>query len=48
MVFSGVGKGHAEGVGGGFSARLDVGSGQLDGCIASRGSDVWNISDSLI
>jgi len=46
MVFSGVGEGHAEGVGGGFSARLDVGSGQVDGSIASRGSDVWNSSDS--
>jgi len=46
MVFSGVGEGHADGVGGGFSARLAVGSGQIDGSIASRGSDVWNSSDS--
>jgi len=46
IVFSGVGEGHAESVGGGFSARLDVGSGQVDGSIASRGSDVWNSSDS--
>ena len=46
MVFSGVGERHAEGVGGGFSARLDVCSGQVDGSIASRGSSVWNSSDS--
>jgi len=39
-------EGRAEGVGGGFSARLNVGSGPLGSSMASRGSDAWKSSDS--